>query len=86
MQRPRGFRPWGSLEIVYGGWKARKGKEKEGACPEQARSSAVQGLLLSHEALGAGAGKMVLGVKVIAAKPDDLSSIPRTYTWWKKKK
>lgn len=63
VQRPRGFRPWGSLEIVYGGWKARKGKEREEACPEEARNSAVQGLLLTHEALGAGAGKMVPGTK-----------------------
>lgn len=47
-----------SVEIVYGGWKARKGEEGEGACPEQACSLVVVCLLVIYAALGAGASKM----------------------------
>lgn len=42
VQRPRGHRPWSSLEIVYGGRKWRKGEEGEEACPEDLRGSVVE--------------------------------------------
>lgn len=42
VQRPRGRRPWSSLEIVYGGRKWRKGEEGEEACPEDMHGSVVE--------------------------------------------